>query len=472
MNIRKPKIGLLPLTSEWFTQVGATQGSFSSLPLALNADLEQIQAALAPDMDLINPGVLASPHQVIDAIQLFQREAVEAVIIVYMTWGEDRTLIEAVLRLGDCPFLLWCYVPFERLPDPLSMPEMLRASGPVGALQASGPLKRLGKRFVTAFGSYGDPQTIQHIASYARAARLAQDLKRAVIGVLPYRCDQMSGTYVDEFRLKHELGPELKYLTTHDYRAVCEALLESQVQSFVQELRSRYPAAPNLTQAGLERGARVSLGLAEYVKQYRLDALAIEDVGEEMHRVLGLRPCLAVRALFEQVVVSMEAEIGGAVALLILQQFTGNPVMYSELFSVDPSENCLLLGHAGMQDARLANDPGEVILEPDGEYVESEPDSAWMSFRARGGTVTLLSVFCDRARFKLVIARGESLSGQRRLLGSPHAVVRLETPLASFISRALHTGMTQHFGLVHGDVGADLKMLAEILDLELVDLTE
>jgi L-arabinose isomerase len=469
MKIRLPKIGLLPLTSEWFTQVGATSGSFSSLPLALKTDLAGIQAALEPEVALVSPGVLASPQQVGEAIRLFQKEAVDAVVIVYLTWGEDRTLIEAVQRLGDCPFLLWCYVPFERLDDPLSMPEMLRASGPVGSLQASGPLKRLGRRFVTAFGSYGNDQTIQHIASFARAARLAQELKHAVIGVLPYRCDQMSGTYVDEFRLKHELGPELKYLTTHDYRAVCEALPEANVHSFVQELRSQYPAAPNLTQAGLARGARVSLGLAEFVRQHRLDALAIEDVGEEMHRVLGLRPCLSVPALFERVVVSMEAEIGGAVALLVLQQFTGNPVMYTELFSVDISENCLLLGHAGMQDARLSD---EIILEPDGEYLESEPDSAWMSFRARGGPVTLLSVFCDRARFKLVVANGEALSGPRRLLGSPHAFVHLETPLALFIERALKTGMTQHFGLVHGDARAELKMLAEILNLELVDLTE
>ncbi len=469
MHIRPPKIGFLFLTSEWFTQVGATQGSFSSLPTALKTDLEGIKAALEPEMALVSSGVIASPQQVAGAIQEFQREAVDAVVIVYLTWGEDWTLIEAVQRLGDCPFLLWCYVPFERLPDPLSMPEMLRASGPVGSLQASGPLKRLGKRFVTAFGSYSNPQTIQHIARFARAARLAQDLKHAMIGVLPYRCDQMSGTYVDEFRLKHELGPELKYLATHDYRSVCEALPEGQVQAFIQELRSQYPAAPNLTQAGLERGARVSLGLAEFVKQHHLDALAIEDVGEEMHRVLGLRPCLAVPSLFEQVVVSMEAEVGGAVALLMLQQFSGNPVMYTELFSVDISENCLLLGHAGMQDARLSD---EIILEPDGEYLESEPDSAWMSFRARGGPVTLLSVFCDRQRFKLVVARGQALGGPRRLLGSPHAVVHLETPLDSFISRALHTGMTQHFGLVHGDVCADLKMLAEILDLEYVDLTD
>jgi L-arabinose isomerase len=469
MKIRKPRIGLLPLTSEWFTQVGATSGSFSSLPLALESDLAGIRVALEPEMALVSPGILASNQQVVEAIRLFQQEAVDAVVIVYLTWGEDRTLIEAVHGLGDCPFLLWCYVPFERLPDPLSMPEMLRASGPVGSLQASGPLKRLGKRFVTAFGSYGNHQTIQHIASFARAARLAQDLKRAVIGVLPYRCDQMSGTYVDEFRLKHELGPELKYLTTHDYRAVCETLPESQVQTFVQELLRQYPAAPNLTRVGLERGARISLGLARFVKQHNLDALAIEDVGEEMHRILGLRPCLSVPVLFEQVVVSMEAEIGGAVALLMLQQFTASPVMYTELFSVDISENCLLLGHAGMQDARLSND---VILEPDGEYLESEPDSAWMSFRARGGPVTLLSVFCDRQRFKLVIGHGEALPGPRRLLGSPHAVVRLKTPLALFIERALHTGMTQHFGLVHGDARAELEMLAEILNLELVDLTE
>jgi L-arabinose isomerase len=480
MRTRPPKIGLLLLTAEWFSQIGASQGSFASLPLSLRQDSDRITSLLGRDLQVINPGVLATIDQVRQACELFRREQVDAVVINYLTWGEDRTILEAVRLLGDTPFLLWCYSPYVSLPDPLSMPEMLRASGPVGTLQASGPLKRSGKKFALAFGSYEDALALQQIVRFARAAAAVRDLQSARIGVLPYRCDQMSGTYVDEFRLRHEIGPQLKYISTCDYLGICQSVPNEKVEQFVQELKAAHPQAPNLTEKGLTLGARASLGLAETVQRFDLDAIAIEDVGEELHRVVGLRPCLSTPELFERAVVSMEAEVGGAVALLMLRGLismpaasplpaaSSMPVMYTEVFSYDLSDNALLLGHAGIQDARLAESPEEILLEPDGEYLESEPDSAWMSFRVKGGPVTLLSVFCDVDRFKLVIAQGEAVPGPRRLLGSPHAWVRLQTPLASFFEQCLRTGMTQHWALVHAECVDELLALADILNLEKV----
>lgn len=470
MEPRRPKIGLLLLTAEWFSQIGASQGSFSSLPGQLQEDARRITAALSGDCDLLQPGVLSRPAQVKQACAQFLQEPVDAVVINYLTWGEDHTLLEAVRCLGQIPLLLWAYVPDARLPNPLSMPELLRVSGPVGALQASGPLKRLGRKFAAAFGSDRDPRCLATIFAFARAAAVAHDLRQARIGVLPYRCDQMSGTYVDEFRLRHEIGPELHYISSFDYRQVCEEISAGEVQAYVAELKTQTLQSPDLTQAGLERAARLSLGLAEVAQRYNLDALAIEDVGEELHRMLGLRPCLSTPRLFQRAVVSMEAELGGASAMLILRGLSGQAVMYGEIFSADTSENCLLFGHAGMQDARLAEHPGEILIEPDGEYRESEPDSAWMSFRSRGGRVTLLSIFCDTERFKFIVTQGTAVAGARRLLGSPHAWIHLDTPLTAFFEKALHTGMTQHWAMVHADLTTELKALAAILGAEWVEI--
>lgn len=465
----RPKVGLLLLTAEWFAQIGAHGGSFSAFPGHLAGDAEAMEKALSVSLDVISSGIAVTRAQVADAVASFTRESVDAVVVCHLTWAEDWLVLGAVEALPTVPLLLWCYSPFEKLADPLTMPEMLRASGPVGTLQASGPLKRLQRRFGFAFGSYADPAAIRSIVAFARAAQAARALRRVTIGVLPYRCDQMTGTYVDEFRLRHELGPALRYISTHDYLAFCEAIPATAVEAFVTELSARYALAPNTTLAGLRKAARVSLGLAELVRRYDLDAIAIEDVGEELHRVVGLRPCLPVAALFDRAVVSMEAEIGGAVALLLLRMFSGGSPMYTEIFTVDPAENAILIGHAGMHNApALVEQPEDILVEPDGEYVESEPDSAWMRFRARGGHVTLLSVFCDVERFKLVISSGECVGGPPRLLGSPHAYVRLGTPLASFFEAAARTGMTQHWALVHADVVAELQALAGILDLECV----
>jgi L-arabinose isomerase len=353
----------------------------------------------------------------------------------------------------------------------MTMTDLFRASGPVGALQASGPLKRLGRRFGFAFGPAGDPAAIRPIAAFCRAARVARALRRVAIGVLPYRCDQMTGTYVDEFRLRKELGPELKYLSILDYKTFCDEVAPARVEQFLHELRARYPLSASVTAAGLERAARASLGLAGLVERHHLDALALEDVNEELHRLVGLRPCLAVPELSARAVVSMEADVSAAAGLWILRELTGQAPMYTEIFTCDLRENALLMGHAGMHDApRLVESPADILIEPDGEYAESEPDSAWMRFRARGGPVTLLSIFCDVERFKLVIARGEAVGGPPRLLGSPHIYVKIKPPLADFFEQAIRTGMTQHWAVVHAEVVDELQALAGILGLDEVTI--
>jgi L-arabinose isomerase len=350
----------------------------------------------------------------------------------------------------------------------MSMRDLFRASGPVGAVQASAPLKRLGKKFAFAFGSYKNKDAIKSIVEFSRACKTARELKNATIGVLPYRCDQMTGTYVDEFRLKKEIGPELKYISVNDYSRICAGIPDESVEAFVRDLKVNFKVADGVTEAGLAKAARVSLGLAKLVEKYRLDALAIEDVSEELHRVIGLRPCLYVPALFERAVVSMEAEVGGAVALLRLKKLARKAPMYAEMFTFDEDENCLLVGHAGIHDIDLAESRDTVLIEPDGEYVESERDSCWMRFRARSGHVTMLSLFCDVDRFKMVVSSGECLGGKEKLLGSPHAYVKIATPLAEFFEKAIKTGMTQHWALVHGDVVNELIALADVLGVEKV----
>ena len=173
--MKKPKIGLLLLTAEWFAEIGASAGSFQGLPQLLDEDAAKMVRALGMELDVVSPGVLATREQVGKAVKRFRRESVEAVVACQITWGEDRLIIDAVEKLFDVPLLLWCYSPFTSLPERMTMRDLFRASGPVGAVQASGPLKRLGKEFSFAFGSYEDAKAIKKIVAFGKAAKVARE---------------------------------------------------------------------------------------------------------------------------------------------------------------------------------------------------------------------------------------------------------------------------------------------------------
>jgi L-arabinose isomerase len=169
----------------------------------------------------------------------------------------------------------------------------------------------------------------------------------------------------------------------------------------------------------------------------------------------------------------MEADVGAAVALIILRRLTGGTPMYTEVFTADNTENTLLMGHAGIHDApHLVTELSNVLIEPDGEYVESEPDSAWMRFRVKSGRVTLLNLCDGGDTFHFTVATGCVLDGPPLLLGSPHAVVHPDVALPTFFTRAVRAGVTQHWMLIHANVEDELRYLAEMLPVKAVALTD
>jgi len=463
----KPKIGLLLLSSEWLNRIGANKGFYRNLPPRVEKDGKTVVRLLSHRLQIVNPGVIDTPEKAAKAAAVFQREKVDLLIACYLTWGEDYLLLDVIKKIPKTPILLWCYVPSDRMPKKLDMAKIFPLTGPVAAVQASVPLKKIGRNFGFVFGSAENKITINYIFDYSRAARVAAGLKKAKIGLLPSFCNQMSGTHFNQTHLKKEIGPEIVTIPIAEYNKAVKNVPEKKVKDYIGWLKGKYKI-DRVSDAALFKAGRVSLGLADVVNQYRLDGLALQDLDEELHQTLGLRPCLAVPALLEKTVVSMEGDVGAALAMLVLKRLTGKPVMYAEIFTFDEKKNAVLAGHAGMMDARLAENQKEVRIVPDYEYCETEKETAAMLFRAKGGKVTLANISFSAEGFKMVVASGEARSGKPTLEGSPHIFIKLKTPLPELFTKAVRAGITQHWAIVHEDIANKLACLTEILEIDFV----
>jgi L-arabinose isomerase len=159
----------------------------------------------------------------------------------------------------------------------------------------------------------------------------------------------------------------------------------------------------------------------------------------------------------------MEADIGAALGLWLVRHAGQSSPMYTEIFTYDRQANALLFGHAGIHDPALAGD-GEVRLVPDAEYAASDPvEGAWLSFAARPGPVTAVSLFAGAQDCRLTAFRGEVLPNRGKLEAFPHALVRIERPLAEFFEKAARLGLTQHFALSYDPVAGCLEKLSRLL---------
>jgi L-arabinose isomerase len=468
MKTHKPRVGLLLLAAEWFWQqnIQGAEGRYKAVAQRVDSDARTLIDTLGLHFELTSTGLIHNLEQASVAAKQLKSTELDLLIVCSLIWSEDAPLLKILAELPDVPLLVWNYVPDSRLPDHISMAELFRRSGPVGCVQHSGALKRLGKSYGFICGP-PDQGVVQEIRDHAQAAQVARSPKTSTIGLLPYRCELMTGTYVDEFRLLRELGLKVRYISIAEYAGILDRVIPSRTRQFMAELGQRYGNAA-VSEDSLFHTARASLGLADLAEEYKLDALAISDLVPELHQVIKVRPFLGVPDFFDRGrVLGMEGDLAATAGMLICRRLADTPPMYTEIFTFDPDRNTVLPGHAGMHDVRLADSQAGVRITPDYEYCEANKlEGAWLEFRAKPGRVTMASFFCDVDRFKIVIAQGESLVEGPRLEGFAHLLIRLDVPVNDFFHRIVRSGITQHWVITHQNIQGKLENLAQILNLK------
>ncbi|MCS7248330.1 MAG: hypothetical protein NZ840_08820 [Anaerolineales bacterium] len=457
-------LGLVLLRAEWFDSVVA----LPALGEAVEADANQIRNALGTCVNLSQIWTVNSQESLEAACRQLRNSEVEGVILVFQVWAEDYYLAPFLSALGNRPLAIWCFQPWQKLPLSLSFLEVLRGSGWVGTFEGLGTLRNLKKAFFFTYGSPTQERVLAELSQFARVVGVYQGLRKARFGLLPYRNEQMQSTFVDEFRLLHEIGPQVEALSVYQLTEAAEAVEETEVEQFLTYLRQNIPIR-GVSEPTLRRAARASLGLAHLALKRKIDVLSFNDIAEETHQRLGLRPALYPPLLWERNIhIGLEGDLGAATALFILQRLSGAGVFFAEFWVWDEAENLIIGGHAGPQNPQLA-DPGSLWISQDYEYAQTDAtEGAHLQFVVRKGRVTLLQIRCTPGGWQAIAAQGSSLGGAPRIEGYPHIILRLDATVEAFLRRCAEVGTTQHFVLTFGDYRREVETLCEWLGIPLL----
>jgi L-fucose isomerase-like protein len=460
------KIGLAPLCAAWFKQIGANEPD-SRFAATLRQDYSRVVEFLRECFDdVVAPGVLSSAGDVGLAVEQFEREQVDGVILLHIVWSEDPVLLSLLDRIGGMPLWLWNYHPGGDMPQRLTVDDLFRFSGTVGMLQGSAPMQRRGLRPGILAGAPGEPSLAHEMREVNAALRIRRVFRGLRAGQVAGRCEAMTGTFVDDDALWRVLGVKRVEISAGEYFSLCEEVAPYETERYCTELHRRFEVR-DVSEPSLRIAARNTLALDTLVERHDLSAVAIQDLDDELHRLVGTRPCLyPPKSLARGVVFSAEADLNTALGMLAASRAAEAPAMYSEIFTFDRRENVILMGHAGIHDPRLAAADGITIV-PDLEYRHADPvEGAWMEFVLAPGPVTCVSLYDTGAGYRMTVFEGESLGPPRRLDGWGHAVIRPRVEVVDLLSRLVRKGLTQHFAIVHGGVTALLRRWCSLMGVE------
>lgn len=468
----QPKIGILFMTSGWFRDVGL-QDPKANITDEVERMGEEIIKKLSGFLEPVYGGILFSEKEAVKAARTIRESDVDGLIIAPLMWCEDQILRAALKQLPKLPTLLCTFLPYRHLSTFVDFQEMIKGSGSVGTLQASGFLKREGYRYRSVSGFYGDENVYDEIRDHCLALAIRQQFRNTRCGVLPFRCEQMSTTYVDEFSLRTLYGVELRYLEIAAFKDVAQSYTPTQTEVFKEELEHE-GFDIEVDERNLTEGIKYALAMGHLAENEDLHILVMNDVIDEMHTQLGLRPCLVNPHMSRSgVVVAMEADIAAGVAMHALRLFTGQSPFYTEIFTVDLEKNCLLMGHAGYHDP-VNRDPAQPLqVVPDMEYENSDPfTGACVYFKYRPGPVTVVNSVYTGERLRWSVFEGESLAGPMKMNGNCHLFCNIALPAPAFYRRMLDAGVSQHFVVVSGHIRGRLKTLCEWLQIDFLDMTD
>jgi len=470
----KPRLGAALLISDWFIETagidGTTNDEYAALGKQLEEDVDKILSALRAHFDVVSNGLIATEKEAQTASDAFNAEKVDAIIIVHVMWSNDFPLIRIMRECGDIPAMLWCYNPFKRLPETMGMNDLFRASGSVGMLQGSAPMKKHEFDFEFCFGAPEDECLKQKLSDFAGALCLKRELKTCRVGQIGPQCECMTGTYVDEIRLRKTFGISVIPISVARLAEEADSVPEEKVDQFAEELKSGFRIT-DVDDDALNASAKATLAVEKLVLDEDLDIVSMEDLDEEMHALLKTRPSLWTETMTERgTVVVMERDTISGVGMYICSALMGSPSMYGEIFTCDMSENAIVFGHAGMHDPRVAG--SEVTIIKDMEYYQTdETAGAWRKFIAKPGDVTLVSMFSDRDGYRVVSFKGYVEPGVDKMpFGFSHAFIRCEKDLDHLYENLVRNGLTQHFSLCWGDIGEKLRMFCRLMRIEYVEL--
>ncbi len=470
--MRKPKLGMVFLAGDSWWQAGvcdATTGPYAGFLDRVQDDVDNARAALAQACEIISSGLLHTEAEAAAEARRLAAARVDAVVLCPIIWTNDQPVVAFLREAPEAPLLLWAYDPHAGFLEYFSVPEWLRASGPVSVQQCSNILRRFGRHYDVVHGNEGDPVACGELLAFARAATVKRSLEGARIAMLPAPSQVVMGSWVDDFHLRERFGVELVYLSVESYAERVQEIADKDAREYAAWLRERC-RCEGIDEAQLARSAREAVAMARLAEDEGLCGIALEDFNEAFTRLLGARPHLYHPRLGELgCTVGLEADVPNILATVVLARLAGGPAMFNELFSIDRHANTVLMGHPGMGEPGLG-DPDSYLLTPDLEIDASQPRGVWWSYRAQPGPMTFLNFTPEYGQLKAAAWHGSALEGKRMMEGYAHMLVAPEHNALDMFKRIVRLGLIQHWGTVHGELRAELRAFAGMCGLDLVEL--
>ena len=404
-------------------------------------------------LEIVEEPVTASQEAIAAANHLRQK-ALDAVVTVQGTFT-DASLILALACNVESYLLIWA---IKEKPTG----ERLRLNSFCGLNLGAHALTAAGIPFKGIYGDPNSPKVQQEVLAFLHAVGALRWLKGRRIGLVGHRPPGYYTSNFYEVGLYSQLGVLVHHISLEEvFRRASAVKMDN-----TSVLTGDIVGYDKVDTTGASKSIRAYLALKEIIQAHSLDAVAVECWPDFMVSYGGAA-CFSLGQLNDEgIVASCEADVNGAVAMLLGQYWSGEPTFLADLIIGDEEKNELVFWHCGAAPKSLISKEAQVVagVHPNRKI------PLCLYFPLRDGTVTITRLSPDKNnRLRLLVGKGTALRAPMLFQGNT-LPVHLDTPVEMAIQTILERGFEHHYVLIYGDYTKELRELARLLAIEIVEL--
>ncbi|MFC6705079.1 arabinose isomerase [Flexivirga alba] len=464
--LRRTKVGLVS------GGLGAYWPQFPELLPQLQRSAARVSERLsALDCEVVDVGFISDPQEGAKAAERL-RAADCDLIVGFLTTYLTANMLVPVAQRSNAPVLLLNLQPTEAMDHAtFDTGAWLAYCGACPLPEMANTFERCGISFRSVSGYVEDERAWQRIEQWVRAADVRGTLQRGRHGLMGHLYPGMLDVSTDLTLVTANLGGHVEVLEFDDLRVRAAAVSEPQVDERMALTRELFTVDDTVADDDFRWAARVSLGLDRLADDFELDSLAYYHRGleGEQHERLGAGMILGASLLTARgIPAAGEYELRTSLAMLITDRL-GAGGSFTEFQALNFTDDVVEMGHDG--PAHLAIAEGKPILRGLGVYHGKRGWGVSVELEVRRGPVTTFGIAQLRdGTFRFVASRGEVVPGPRLRIGNTTSRVDFGCDPGVWTDAWSASAISHHWALAIGDQLSQLRNVADLLGVELVEV--
>ncbi|MEU4227247.1 L-fucose/L-arabinose isomerase family protein [Nonomuraea sp. NPDC026600] len=421
--------------------------------------------------EVVDVGFISDAQQGAAAAERL-REAGCDLIVGFLTTYMTATMLLPIAQRSGAPVLLINLQPSESMDhETFDTGQWLAYCGACPLPEMANTFTRAGIPFRSVSGYLEDERAWARIERWVKAAGVRATLRDGRHGLMGHLYPGMLDVATDLTLVPVNLGGHVEVLEFDDLRVRVEKVTDTQVKERMELAREVFELADTVVPEDFEWAARVSAGLDQLVADFELDSLAYYHRGldGEIHERLGAGMILGSSLLTARgVPAAGEYELRTSLAMLIMDRLGGGG-SFTELQALDFLRGHVEMGHDG--PAHLAISSRKPLLRGLGVFHGKRGWGVSVEFDVAHGPVTAFGLLQRRdGRFGFVVSEGETVDGPHLKIGNTTSRVDFGRDPGEWTDEWSATGISHHWSLGIGHRAAELRALADLMGVELIEV--